>query len=139
VVDNKSVAAAVFLSQLPYVPSLPDSMIRYNLIGCPRPKRLIERARLSPNVSYMLWRLIPSPRSKSSVAVPLKPLSQKTCTAPFSALSRSNSLGLDIRVSYLFWMDLSGTDSKREETRIMPSDEEEDTTVYTVVVNHEES
>jgi hypothetical protein len=29
-------------------------------------------------------------------------------------------------------------EKEREETRIMPSDEEEDTTVYTVVINHEE-
>src|SRR5258708_2056935 len=42
----------------------------------------------------MLWRLIPIPRSNSSVEVPSKPPSQKTCTAPFRAISRSNSLCL---------------------------------------------
>src|ERR1700722_630717 len=49
--------------------------------------------RLSPKVSYRLWRPIFIAASRSSSDVASYPLTQKSCMAASSARSRSNALG----------------------------------------------
>src|SRR5712664_3196613 len=65
--------------------------------------------RLSPKVSYMLWRLRPMCVSSASVDAPSYPWLANTSIALPRTWSRSNSFGRAMSGRYEFWTDLSGT------------------------------
>src|SRR5882672_8844479 len=69
--------------------------------------------RLSPKVSYMLWRLRPMCVSSASVDAPSYPWLANTSIALPRTWSRSNSFGRAMSGWYEFWTDMSRTVDSR--------------------------